>query len=167
MGVFIDVIDTAGVKRTGTSDQAVDFIAFGHQELSQVTTVLPSDTSDQSFAHRVIPVVERSRPVLNLVEMLASHVHHCSCTEADHELPSHPICLCATSCHRGWRRDLGGGSIPGNASHIRMHGESVHVRRGRTSQVWRLVCTCGCEHPHHTQGRGLKENRGLTAAAVL
>src|SRR5262249_32364356 len=28
MWVFIDMVDTAGVKRTGTPDQAVDFIAF-------------------------------------------------------------------------------------------------------------------------------------------
>src|SRR6266566_3880528 len=42
-----------------------------------------------------------------------------------------------------------------------MSGEAGRPRCGI------FVCTCGCEHPHHTQGRWLKEDRGPTAAAVL
>ena len=44
---------------------------------------------------------------------------------------------------------------------------SVAGQVRKDAQAWRLVCTCGCEHPHYSQRQGSEENRGMVAAAVL
>jgi len=54
MGIDVQVIDTAGVKRARPTDKPVDCIAFGEKKLGKETAILPSDTSDKSFAHSAL-----------------------------------------------------------------------------------------------------------------
>ena len=51
VGILVQMIDMAGIKRRGAADDAVHLGSFCKQELSQVTAVLPGDASDQSLGH--------------------------------------------------------------------------------------------------------------------
>jgi hypothetical protein len=53
--VVIDVVDAAGVEGTGTADDAMDFVALGKQQFSEIRTVLSGDASDESFFHLAPP----------------------------------------------------------------------------------------------------------------
>jgi hypothetical protein len=45
--VFVDVMETTCVERGGTTDDTVDVVAFGEEELGEVGTVLTSDSGDE------------------------------------------------------------------------------------------------------------------------
>jgi hypothetical protein len=49
VGVFVDVIDAAGVEERGATLDTVDFVAFGEEKLGKVGSVLASDSCDKSF----------------------------------------------------------------------------------------------------------------------
>ena len=43
VGVGVEVVDAVGVEGAGAADDAVDFVAFGEQELGEVGAVLAGD----------------------------------------------------------------------------------------------------------------------------
>ena len=45
--VAVEVVDAAGVEGAGAADDAVDFVAFGEQELGQIGAVLAGDAGDR------------------------------------------------------------------------------------------------------------------------
>ena len=49
--VAVKVIDPARVEGRGPANHAVNFVAFGEQELGEIRTVLSGDTGDESFLH--------------------------------------------------------------------------------------------------------------------
>src|ERR1039458_6100487 len=51
--VLIDVVEPVGVQAGGTAFQAVDLVALGKKELSEVRTVLAGSAGDESAFHRV------------------------------------------------------------------------------------------------------------------
>ena len=51
MGVFIEAVNAAGIKGRGASDDAMDFIPFGEQELGEIGAVLAGDPGDERFFH--------------------------------------------------------------------------------------------------------------------
>src|ERR1700681_952005 len=50
--VHIDMVYPAGVESTGTTNDSMHFIAFGQKQFSQIGTVLPGDSRDQSTLQR-------------------------------------------------------------------------------------------------------------------
>ena len=48
VGVLVDVVDAVGVEGGGAADDAVDFVAFGEEELGEVGAVLAGDAGDES-----------------------------------------------------------------------------------------------------------------------
>jgi hypothetical protein len=53
VGVLIDVIDALGVESARAADDAVDFIAFGKEELGEIGAVLSGDAGDEGAFHRI------------------------------------------------------------------------------------------------------------------
>ena len=51
--VAVKVIDPAGVKGGSAANHAVDLVALGEQELSEIRTVLPRDAGDKCFFHAI------------------------------------------------------------------------------------------------------------------
>lgn len=49
VGILIEMVDALSVESACTTDDAVHFISFLQEELSEVRTILASDTSDESF----------------------------------------------------------------------------------------------------------------------
>jgi len=49
VGVLVDVVDACGVEEGGASLDAVDFVAFGEEELGEVGSVLAGDSCDEGF----------------------------------------------------------------------------------------------------------------------
>lgn len=44
MDVFVKVLDTTGVETRGSTNDAVNLVAFAEKELSEVGTILTGDT---------------------------------------------------------------------------------------------------------------------------
>jgi len=51
MRIAVKVIDTAGIEGRGATDNTVDFVTFGEEQLGEIGTVLSGDASDQGFLH--------------------------------------------------------------------------------------------------------------------
>jgi hypothetical protein len=47
--ISVEMINAASIKRGGTPDNAVDFISFGQQQLSQIRTILTGNPGNKSF----------------------------------------------------------------------------------------------------------------------
>ena len=52
MGILVQMLDSAGVEGGGTADDTVDLVTLLDQELSEVRTVLTSDTYGKKFIAR-------------------------------------------------------------------------------------------------------------------
>ena len=52
MGVLIKVVNPSSIKTARSSLDAMHFISFLKQQLSQIATVLAADTSNKSFLHQ-------------------------------------------------------------------------------------------------------------------
>jgi hypothetical protein len=53
MRIAVEVIDAARVEGRSAADHAVDFVAFGEQELGEIRSVLTRDTGDEGFFHEM------------------------------------------------------------------------------------------------------------------
>jgi len=51
MRVTVEVIDAVGMKGTGATDQAMDCIALGEEELGQIRSALAGHAGDKGFFH--------------------------------------------------------------------------------------------------------------------
>ena len=51
MAVLVDVFNTASVERGRPSDDTVDLVALGEQELGQIRAVLASNTYSQKMSN--------------------------------------------------------------------------------------------------------------------
>lgn len=63
VGINVDMVESLSVKIGGSSDEAVNFVAFLEQELGQVRSILASDSGDQCNLprlHNVGIAIERS-----------------------------------------------------------------------------------------------------------
>jgi len=57
--VRIEMVDTEGIERTRTADDAVNDISFGKQELGEIASILAGDSGDKGdFGH--VSVIEFS-----------------------------------------------------------------------------------------------------------
>ena len=54
--VLVEMIDAIGVEQGAAALDAVDFIAFGEQQLGEIRSILPGDTGDQSLLHSLLPL---------------------------------------------------------------------------------------------------------------
>lgn len=53
VGIKIKVVNSLGVECRGSSNQTVNFIAFGEQKLRQIGAVLTCDSSYECFFQRL------------------------------------------------------------------------------------------------------------------
>lgn len=53
MRVYIDMINTGGVKGAGPPYDPMDFIFLGKKKFCQVRTVLSGDTGNECFLHSI------------------------------------------------------------------------------------------------------------------
>jgi hypothetical protein len=49
--IYIDMVQSLGVKGAGPPDDAVDFIPLRQQQFGKIGTILPGNARDQSFLH--------------------------------------------------------------------------------------------------------------------
>ena len=49
--VLIKVVDARGIEGAGPADDAMDFIAFGNEQVGQIGAILTSDAGDECFFH--------------------------------------------------------------------------------------------------------------------
>jgi hypothetical protein len=49
VGILVDVVNARGVEEGGATFDAVDFVAFGEEELGEVGAVLSGDSCDKGF----------------------------------------------------------------------------------------------------------------------
>src|SRR6516162_8890091 len=54
MGVLIEVVNTLGVERRSTTDNAVDLVALGEKQFRQIGAILSRNTSYMGFFHCVL-----------------------------------------------------------------------------------------------------------------
>lgn len=47
MAISINVVDSSSIELRGPSDDTMDFVSLGKQQLSQIGTILASDSSNQ------------------------------------------------------------------------------------------------------------------------
>ena len=51
--VTIKVVDPTRIEGRGAADHAVNFVAFGEQELGEIRSVLTGDAGDEGFFHEM------------------------------------------------------------------------------------------------------------------
>jgi hypothetical protein len=49
--ILIDMVNTIGIKSTGSADEAMDFVALFQEELGKVASVLTRNAGYQSASH--------------------------------------------------------------------------------------------------------------------
>ncbi len=54
--IGVKMIDARGVEGARAPDDAVDFVAFLEQQISEVAAILPGDPGDQCSLHREAPL---------------------------------------------------------------------------------------------------------------
>jgi len=51
MCIGVEMIDSGSVECAGPSDDAMHFVAFREKKIGQITSILATDSGDQSFLH--------------------------------------------------------------------------------------------------------------------
>jgi hypothetical protein len=108
--ILIEMIDTLGVKRRSTTDNAVHFVPFCQQQLRQIGAILACDPGNESFFHRntCFPMLRMHRfefeigcqpaHVLSLTRSVSSRPRGKDCEASTHRSALRPKLELGSNC---------------------------------------------------------------------